>query len=444
MTEERLVLAELLEKAGESDFLRAVAEAVLQLLMESDVEGLIGAGRYERSGERTTWRNGYRDRTLDTRLGALQLRIPKLRQGSYFPPFLEARKSSEKALIAVIQEAWIGGVSTRRVDDLVQAMGLSGISKSQVSKLCHEIDERVHAFLDRPLAGEWPYLWLDATYLKQHEGGRIVSVAAIIAVAANTDGRREIVGLHIGPSEAETFWSTFLKSLTRRGLHGVKLVISDAHEGLKAATRRVFGAGWQRCRVHWMRNALAYVPKTQQSMVAAALRQAFLQPDRAQARAMLRHLADQFRQKWPKLAAFIDDSETEVLSYLDFPEPHRSKLHSTDEIDKHFSTRLPAGFGIGGALGRAMQPFLSVEGTVAKRAARMRLCQRRQPPKAVAAGQRLQSRILAATIARGARGAALFKGKVAGSRTACSGRNLVRVVSSVCTGDRVAKSKAGG
>src|SRR6266699_1400308 len=249
MTEERLVLAELLEKAGDGDFLRAVAEAVLQLLMESDVEGVIGAGRYERSGERATWRNGYRDRTLDTRLGSLQLRIPKLRQGSYFPPFLEARKSSEKALIAVIQEAWIGGVSTRRVDDLVQAMGLSGISKSQVSKLCKDIDERVHAFLDRPLAGEWPYLWLDATYLKQREGGRIVSVAAIIAVAVNTDGKREIpgsspgIGLHIGPSEAETFWSSFLKSLARRGLTGVKLVISDAHEGLKAAIRRVFGAG---------------------------------------------------------------------------------------------------------------------------------------------------------------------------------------------------------
>ena len=203
MTEERLVLAELLEKAGDGDFLRAVAEAVLQLLMETDIEGLIGAGRYERSDERTTWRNGYRDRTLDTRLGALQLRIPKLRQGSYFPPFLDARKSSEKALIAVIQEAWITGVSTRRVDDLVQAMGLSGISKSQVSKLCKEIDERVHAFLDRPLAGEWPYLWLDATYLKQREGGRIVSVAAIIAMAVSSDGRREIVGLGNGPSEAE-------------------------------------------------------------------------------------------------------------------------------------------------------------------------------------------------------------------------------------------------
>ena len=233
----------------------------MQLLMETDVDGLIGAGRHERSGDRTTYRNGYRDRTLDTRLGSLQLRIPKLRQGSYFPPFLEPRKTSEKALVAVIQEAWVSGVSTRRVDELVQAMGLSGISKSTVSKLCKDIDDRVGAFLDRPLVGEWPYLWLDATYLKQREGGRIVSVAAIIAVAANTEGKREIVGLHIGPSEAETFWSTFLKSLVRRGLRGVKLVISDAHEGLKAAIRRVFGASWQRCRVHWMRNALSYVPK---------------------------------------------------------------------------------------------------------------------------------------------------------------------------------------
>src|SRR3954463_10098871 len=245
-----------LAKAGDGDFLRSVAEAVVQLLMETDVEGLIGAGRHERSGDRTTYRNGYRDRTLDTRLGSLQLRIPKLRQGSYFPPFLEPRRTSEKALVAVIQEAWVGGVSTRRVDDLVQAMGLAGISKSTVSKLCKDIDDRVGAVLDRPLAGEWPYLWLDATYLKQREGGRIVSVAAIIAVAANTEGKREIVGLHIGPSEAETFWAAFLKSMARRGLRGVKLIVSDAHEGLKAAIRRVVGASWQRCRVHWMRNAL--------------------------------------------------------------------------------------------------------------------------------------------------------------------------------------------
>src|SRR4051812_12126746 len=209
MTEERLPLTELLQKAGDGDFLRSVAEAVLQMLMAADVEGQIGAGRYERTGERASWRNGYRDRALDTRLGTLQLRIPKLRQGSYFPPFLAARKTSERALMAVIQEAWIGGVSTRKVDELVQAMGLSGISKSTVSQLCRDIDERVNGFLERQLDGERPYLWLDATYLKQREGGRIVSVAAIIAVAVNTEGKREIVGLHIGPSEAETFWSAF-------------------------------------------------------------------------------------------------------------------------------------------------------------------------------------------------------------------------------------------
>src|SRR5687768_6092865 len=326
MTEDSLPLAELLQKAGNGDFLRAVAEAVLQLLMEADVESLIGAGRHERSPERLNWRNGFRDRTLDTRLGQLQLRIPKLRQGSYFPPFLEPRKMTEKALVAVIQEAWIGGVSTRRVDDLVQAMGLSGISKYQVSRLCREIDERVNAFLERPLEGEWPYLWLDATYLKVREGGRVVSVSAIIAVAVDTDGRREIVGLSIGPSEAETFWSTFLKSLVRRGLKGVKLVVSDAHEGLKHAIGKVLGATWQRCRVHWMRNALAHVPKGQHTMVAAALRQAFLQADEDAARQSWRQLADQLRPRWPKLAGLMDESEPDVLAYMAFPAQHRAKL----------------------------------------------------------------------------------------------------------------------
>ena len=334
MTEDRLPLAELLQKAGDGDFLRAVAEAVLQILMESDVEGLIGAGRHERSVDRLNYRNGYRDRTLDTRLGTLALRVPKLRQGSYFPPFLEPRKMSEKALVAVIQEAWIGGVSTRRVDDLVQAMGLSGISKSQVSKLCKEIDERVQAFLERPLEGEWPYLWLDATYLKVREGGRIVPVAAIIAVAVNTDGRREIVGLGLGPSEAETFWSTFLKSLVRRGLKEVKLVISDAHDGLKHAAAKVLKATWQRCRVHWMRNALAHVAKGQHTMVAAALRQAFLHADQPAARQTWRQVADQLRARWPKLAGLMDDSEHDVLAYLAFPAQHRTKLHSTNPLER--------------------------------------------------------------------------------------------------------------
>ena len=334
MTEDRLPLAELLQKAGDGDFLRAVAEAVLQLLMEADVEGLIGAGRHERSPERLNYRNGFRDRALDTRLGTLQLRVPKLRQGSYFPPFLEPRKVSEKALVAVIQEAWIGGVSTRRVDELAQAMGLSGISKSTVSKLCRDIDERVNAFLERPLEDEWPYLWLDATYLKVREGGRIVSVAAIVAVAVDAEGRREIVGLGLGPSEAETFWSGFLKGLVKRGLRGVKLVISDAHEGLKHAIAKVLGATWQRCRVHWLRNALAHVPKGQQTMVAAALRQAFLQPDQEAARQAWRQLADQLRPRWPKLADLMDASEHDVLAYLAFPVQHRAKLHSTNPLER--------------------------------------------------------------------------------------------------------------
>jgi transposase-like protein len=220
------------------------------------------------------------------------------------------------------------------VDDLVQAMGLSGISKSQVSKLCKEIDERVLAFLKRPLSGEWPYLWLDATYLKVREGGRIVSVAAIIAVAVNTDGRREIVGLHIGPSEAEPFWTTFLRDLVRRGLGGVKLVISDAHEGLKAAIQRVVSATWQRCRVHFMRNALAHVPKGQHTMVAAAIRQAFIQPDHASAIQTWRHVADQLRERWPKLGTLMDEAEADVLAYLSFPAQHRVKLHSTNPLER--------------------------------------------------------------------------------------------------------------
>ena len=199
MTDDRMALVDLLQKSGDGDFLRSVAEAVLQILMEADVEGLIGAGRHERSAERLNYRNGYRERSLDTRLGSLQLRIPKLRQGSYFPPFLEPRKTTEKALVTVIQEAWIGGVSTRRVDELVQAMGLAGISKSQVSKLCKDIDERVNAFLERPIEGEWRYLWLDATYLKVRDGGRIVSVAAIIAMAVTTDAGARLLAWALVP-----------------------------------------------------------------------------------------------------------------------------------------------------------------------------------------------------------------------------------------------------
>jgi putative transposase len=232
-----------IQTSDDGDFLRVLAETTLNRLMDFDADNAAGATRHERSPERTTYRNGYRERVLETRVGALDLKIPKFRSGpAYYPGFiLEPRRLMEKALTAVIQEAWINGVSTRRVEELVQAMGMSGISKSQVSKLCKEIDERVGSFLERPLEGEWPYLWLDATYLKQRQGGRIVSVAAIIAVAATTDGRREIIGLSIGDSEAMVFWMEFLRSLVKRGLKGVKLVISDAHEGLKASIVKALG-----------------------------------------------------------------------------------------------------------------------------------------------------------------------------------------------------------
>ncbi len=256
MTKASMALAELAEKGADADLLRQMIQHVAQRLMEMDVETLCGAAYGERSADRANSRNGYREREWETRAGAIELKLPKLRTGSYFPGFLEPRRTAEKALAAVIQEAYIQGISTRSVDDLVKALGMTGITKSQVSRLCAEIDERVSAFLDRPLEGDWPYLWIDATYVKVRQAGRIVSVAVIIAVAVNTEGVREVLGMAVGPSEAETFWTDFLRSLTRRGLRGVKLVISDAHEGLKAAAAKVLKATWQRCRVHFIRNAL--------------------------------------------------------------------------------------------------------------------------------------------------------------------------------------------
>ena len=251
----------------------------------------------------------------------MELEIPKLRQGSYFPCFLEPRKTAEQALVAVIQEAWIKGISTRKIDDLVQTMGLSGhLEEPSCSSLCQEIDKRVKGFLNRLISGEWAYLWLNTAYLKVREGGRVVSVAAIIAVGVNQDGRREILGLGIGPSEAATFWLGFLRGLQQRGLSGVKLVISDAHEGLKAAIAQVFKAAWQRCRVHFMRNMLAYVPKAHHSMVAAAaIRTVFFQENRKSAGEVWRQVADQLRSRWPKLAAAMDEAETDVLAFMDFP-----------------------------------------------------------------------------------------------------------------------------
>jgi putative transposase len=289
----------------------------------------------ERSEGRTNLRNGYRDRDWHTRAGTVELRIPKLRKkGSYFPGFLEPRRMSEKALTAVIQESYVQGISTRSVDELVKAMGMEGISKSQVSRLCVEIDERVQTFLRRPIEGEWPYLWLDATYVKARRDHHIVSVAVIVAMAVNADGRREVLGMTIGNSEAEPFWTEFLRSLTRRGLRGVKLVISDAHEGLKAAIAKVLGATWQRCRVHFMRNALAHAGKTQRRIVSAWIGTAFAQDDAEAARKQWRQVADQARPRISKLAALMDDAEADVLAYMGFPPQHRSKIHSTNPLER--------------------------------------------------------------------------------------------------------------
>jgi transposase-like protein len=334
MTDDTMALRTLLEKSPDADFLREMIGFAAERLMQLEVQGLTGAAHGERSPERLNSRNGYRERIWETRAGSVELRIPKLRKGSYFPGFLEPRRLAEKALTAVIQEAYVQGVSTRSVDDLVQAMGMSGISKSQVSRLIGEIDDRVKAFLSRPIEGDWPYVWLDATYVKVRQNGRIVSVAVIIAVGVNTDGRREVLGMQIGASEAETFWSGFLRSLTRRGLRGVKLVISDAHDGLKAAIAKILSATWQRCRVHFMRNALAHAGKSGRRVVSAFVATAFAQEDAAAARSQWRQVADQLKPKLPKLAALMHDAEADVLAYMTFPKEHRAKLHSTNPLER--------------------------------------------------------------------------------------------------------------
>jgi transposase-like protein len=365
-----MALRALLEKSSDTDLLREMVGFTAQRLMELEAESLTGAPYGKCCDERVNQRNGYRDRTWETRAGTIELRVPplafhrrcapaepwpappKLRHGSYFPAFLEPRRVAEKALTAVIQEAYVQGVSTRSVDNLVQSFGMSGISKSQVSRLCGEIDDKIDGFLNRPLEGDWPYVWrkgarfqscearletprrLDATYLKVREAGRIVSVAVTIATGVNGDGRREVLGMAIGTSEAETFWTEFLRSLARRGLRGVKLVISDAHEGLKAAITKVLHATWQRCRVHMMRNLLAHAGRQGRSVVAAFVGTAFAQDDAASARSQWRQVADQLRPKAAKLAAMMDEMEEDVLAYMGFPKEHRTKIHSTNPIER--------------------------------------------------------------------------------------------------------------
>jgi putative transposase len=299
MTDERMALIELIEQDADSDLVREMLSFAAERLMEAEVEARTGAGHGLRDPARQVQRNGYRERAWDTRAGRIDLEIPRLRKGSYFPSFLEPRRTAEKALTAVIQEAYVHGVSTRSVDDLVKAMGASGVSKSQVSRLVEEIDGRVNAFLGRPIEGDRPYLWIDATYVKAREAGRIVSTATIIAVGVNTDGRREVLGVATGPSEAETFWKGFLRALADRGLRGVKLVIADDHKGLRAAASKVFHATLQRCRVHWMRNALVHVAAKQRPAVIAMIKTIFAQETAQDAHAQWTSVADALRERAP-------------------------------------------------------------------------------------------------------------------------------------------------
>ena len=334
MTDDRMALLELIEKGADADLVRELLAFAAGRLMELEVEARTGAAAGTRSPDRLNHRNGYRERPWETRAGRIELAIPKLRKGSYFPSFLEPRRTAEKALTAVIQEAYVHGVSTRSVDELVKAMGGSGVSKSQVSRLCEEIDERVHAFLGRPIEGAWPYLWIDATYVKVREAGRVVSVAVIIAVGVNTDGRREVLGIATGPSEAEPFWKAFLRSLADRGLRGVRLVVADDHKGLRAAAAKVFSATHQRCRVHWLRNALAHVPPKQRPAAVAMLKTIFAQDSAEAAHAQWRQVTDALRERFPKLAELMEASREDVLAYMTFPREHWPQIASTNPLER--------------------------------------------------------------------------------------------------------------
>ncbi|HET6343688.1 MAG TPA: IS256 family transposase [Myxococcota bacterium] len=333
----RMALTELLRKAGAGDaeFLREGVRALAQALMELEVTQQVGAERYERALTRTGQRNGYREREWDTRVGTIELQVPRVRDSSFFPSLLEPRKRAERALVGVVQEAYVQGVSTRRVADLVQALGMTGISKSQVSRLCQALDGEVERFRTRRLDGPYPYVWLDATFVKVRDAGRVVSMAVVVAIGVRASGEREVLGLDVGPSEDGAFWLQFLRSLVARGLSGVQLVISDAHQGLTGAISAVLqGAAWQRCRVHCVRNALALVPKTAAQMVAATIRTVFVQLDAQAAREQWRRVADRFRSRFPRLAALLDDAEADVLAYLAFPSEHWRQIWSNNPLER--------------------------------------------------------------------------------------------------------------
>ena len=334
----RMGLLELLRKAElerDADFLREGVRVLSQALMELEVSQHVGAERHERTPARTGQRNGYREREWDTRVGTIALQVPRVRDGSFFPVLLDPRKRAERALVAVVQEAYVQGVSTRRVDDLVQALGMQGISKSQVSRLCAELDTEVEQFRSRRLEGRYPYVWLDATFVKVRSGAHVVSMAVVIAIGVRETGEREVLGLDVGPSEDGAFWLQFLRGLVARGLGGVRLVVSDAHQGLKGAIGAVLqGAAWQRCRVHFVRNALALVPRSAAQMVAATIRTVFVQPDSATAREQWRRVAESFQGRFSRLADLLEDAEEDVLAYLAFPPEHWRQIWSNNPLER--------------------------------------------------------------------------------------------------------------
>ena len=339
MVKESMDLLELLRKRGmdgDVDFLREALRVMVEGIMEAEVSSRIGAGYGERSPERVTQRNGYRSRAWDTRVGTMELQIPKLREGSYFPSLLEPRRRSERALLAVIQQAYVEGVSTRRVDDLVKALGCEGISKSQVSRICAELDEVVESFLGRPLdGGPYTYLWLDALTQKVREAGRIVNVSVVVATAVNGEGKREIVGMDVGTSEDGAFWLAFLRSLSARGLGGVELVVSDAHQGLKDAIATVFaGASWQRCRTHFMTNLLTRVPRSAQPWVATMVRTIYQQPSPEEVHAQLERVITQLQEPFPQAASLLDEAGPDILAFASFPVAHWKKIWSNNPQER--------------------------------------------------------------------------------------------------------------
>jgi putative transposase len=326
-----------LNEAEITDRVRTSLRWILQELIEAEATAQIGAGPHERSELRTNQRNGHRPRVMSTGAGDVELAIPKLRTGSFYPSLLERRRRIDQALHAVVMEAWVHGVSTRKVDDLVKALGIgTGISKSEVSRICSELDQDLEAFRSRPLDHiEFPYVFADATYVKGRVNGRSVSRAVVVATGVTATGDREVLGVEVGDSEDGAFWTSFLRSLRARGLSGVRLVISDHHLGLKQAIQAVFvGSAWQRCRVHFLRNVLAKVPKASAEMVAAAVRTIFAQPDTEHVRSQLQEVCRMLSGQFPQVSSMISGAADDLLAFSDFPQAHWRKIWSTNPLER--------------------------------------------------------------------------------------------------------------